>query len=389
MGIVNITPDSFYDGGAREDPESAVRHALRLLEQGAHILDLGAASSRPGAREVSPEEEQARLLPVLRGLRALPPGRAAAVSVDTCRASTARLALEAGADIINDISACAFDPELLDALVESKPGYVLMHCGGRPADMRESPRYADVVDEVLHFFEKELMCLCAAGLAEQSIVLDPGIGFGKSLEETTALLRGISRLRGLRAHPPGREATVSVDTCRASTARLALEAGADIINDISACAFAPELLDTLVEYKPGYVLMHCRGRPADMRHSPRYADVVDEALHFFEKALARLCAAGLAEQNIVLDPGIGFGKRLEDNTALLRGIARLRGLGRPILAGLSMKSLFGDLLGLPLERRGPATQVATALLAVKGVVLHRVHDVPGALEALRLAQTIG
>jgi dihydropteroate synthase len=258
MGIVNITPDSFYDGGAHEAPAPAVRHSLRLLEQGARIIDLGAASSRPGAGEVAPEEEQARLLPVLRGLRARPQGREAAVSVDTYRASTARLALEAGADIINDISACARDPELLDALVEYKPGYVLMHSG-----------------------------------------------------------------------------------------------------------------------------------PAGMREGSRYADAVDEALHFFETELARLCTAGLKEQSIVLDPGIGFGKRLEDTTALLRGISHLRSLGRPLLAGLSMKSLFGDLLGLAPKRRGQATQVATALLAAKGVSLHRVHQVPEALEALRLAQAMG
>jgi dihydropteroate synthase len=181
---------------------------------------------------------------------------------------------------------------------------------------------------------------------------------------------------------------LSIDTYRASTARLALEAGAHIINDISACAFDPELLDTLVDHAPGYVLMHCRGRPADMREHPRYANVVDEVIHFFEKNLTRLCTAGLAEEKIVLDPGIGFGKRLEDNTALLRSIPRLRGLGRPLLAGLSMKSLFGDLLGLAPERRGPATQVATALLAVQGVPLHRVHDVAGALDALRLAQAL-
>jgi dihydropteroate synthase len=260
MGIVNITPDSFYDGGACEEPKAALRRCLRLLKQGAHILDLGAASSRPGAQELAPETEQARLLPVL---------------------------------------------------------------------------------------------------------------------------------RSLRGHPAGREAALSIDTHRASTARLALEAGADIINDISACAFDPKLLDTLVEHAPGYVLMHCRGRPASMQKNPRYGNVVDEVVHFFEKNLTRLCAAGLAEESIVLDPGIGFGKRLEDNMALLRAVPRLRGLGRPLLAGLSMKSLFGDLLGLPPGRRGPVTQVAAALLAVKGVPLHRAHDVAGALDALRLAQALG
>jgi len=145
----------------------------------------------------------------------------------------------------------------------------------------------------------------------------------------------------------------------------------------------------LVEYKPGYVLMHCRGRPADMQAHPRYTNVMDEVLHFFERELTRLCAAGLPEKSIVLDPGIGFGKRLEDNTALLRGIPRLCSLGRPLLIGLSMKAFFGDLLGLAPERRGAATQIATALSAVKGAVLHRVHDVAGALDALRLAHAMG
>ena len=260
MGIVNLTPDSFYDGGAHAMPEAAVSHALGLLEQGAHILDLGAESTRPGARELAPEEEQARLLPVLRGLREAPQGREAALSIDTYKAATARLALEAGADIINDISACAFDPALRDVLVE---------------------------------------------------------------------------------------------------------------------------------YKPGYVLMHCRGRPADMQADPGYTDVMDEVVHFFERELAGLCAAGLPEKSIVLDPGIGFGKRLEDNLALLRGIPRLCSLGRPLLIGLSMKSLFGDLPGLAPERRGVATQIATALSAVKGALLHRVHDVAGALDALRLAYAMG
>jgi dihydropteroate synthase len=126
-----------------------------------------------------------------------------------------------------------------------------------------------------------------------------------------------------------------------------------------------------------------------MQANPRYEHVVDEVLHFFEKELARLCAAGLAEESIVLDPGIGFGTRLEDNTALLRGMPRLCALGRPLAVGLSMKSLFGDLLGLPPERRGPATQVAVALSSVKGASLHRVHDVAGALDAVRLAHAIG
>lgn len=257
MGIVNLTPDSFYDRGAHGEAGAGLRHALSLLEQGAHILDLGAESSRPGAEEIGPSEEQARLLPVL---------------------------------------------------------------------------------------------------------------------------------RALRDHPEGGKSVVSVDTCRASTARAALEAGADIINDISAARFDPDLLEVLVRHQPGYVLMHCKGRPGNMQHNPRYTDVVGEVLRFFAEETERLVSAGLAEEKIVLDPGIGFGKRLEDNLALLRGLPRLAEFGRPVLIGLSMKTFFGDLLGLALEERGPATQTAAALLQTRGAALHRVHDVAGTLRALRLAE---
>lgn len=263
-GIVNVTTDSFYDGGTHPTPESALEHARILREQGADVLDIGGASSRPGAVDVPAEEEIRRVVPVLSAL----------------------------------------------------------------------------------------------------------------LKEREA-----SPLSPSRAGMP----LFSVDTWRAEAARAALDAGADIINDISAFAWEPELLELVAAYRPGYVLMHCQGRPGTMQEAPVYDDVVDEVLAFFEDRMNRLVRAGLPEEHVMLDPGIGFGKRLEHNLALLRGMERLLALGRPVLLGVSQKSLFGDLLGLDKMERGEATDIVTALMAVRGVTHHRVHDVASTLLALRLA----
>ncbi len=258
MGIVNLTPDSFYDGGVHHMPPAGLEHALILLEQGADILDLGAESSRPGAAELPPDEEIQRLAPVLMGLRHQAPW-----------------------------------------------------------------------------------------------------------------------------------ATVSVDTYHAATAAAVLEQGAVIINDISACAFDPGLLDVLVQYKPGYVLMHSQGRPQTMQHNPRYEDVRREVREFFERNLARLVRAGLPEDRIVLDPGIGFGKTLAHNLELLAHPEDWLGFGRPVLMALSMKSVFGGLLSLPPARRGAATVAATALLRARGIFWHRVHHVADARQALAVATAFG
>lgn len=257
MGIVNLTPDSFHDGGQYAVPSAGLAHALHLLEQGADILDLGAESSRPGAVPVTAEEELARLMPVLGAVRARAP--AAVLSIDTWRAETARVALEAGASIINDISACTADPALLDVLVQYRPGYVLMHSDGRGVGSTQALPCADICREVMMFFEQRLECLTRAGLPEERIILDPGIGFGKSVEQNLTLL-----------------------------------------------AQAESLLS----------------------------------------------------------------------------------LGRPVLLGLSMKSFFGGLLGLPVQERGAVTQVASALLWSKGIFWHRVHDVRGVRDSLRLASAL-
>ena len=271
-GVVNVTPDSFFDGGEHFSREASLAHALKLASEGARILDIGGASSRPGAEEVPEREETGRVLPLVREL--------AALRKDAQEAAPGR-------------------PTLL---------------------------------------------------------------------------------------PP--DTLISVDTWRAGTARAALEAGADILNDISACAWDPALREAAAEFKPGYVLMHCLPgtRPGTMQDAPRYGDVVAEVLRFFERNMERLVRAGLPESHIMLDPGIGFGKTTEHNCAILAGMERLEALGRPILLGVSNKSLFGRLLGLGVAERGEATRICTSLLAARGICHHRVHDVTSARQALCLVE---
>jgi dihydropteroate synthase len=184
------------------------------------------------------------------------------------------------------------------------------------------------------------------------------------------------------------DVVLSVDTSKSGVAAAALQAGADIVNDISGCRFDPGLQDILVQFKPGYVLMHAQGRPETMQHNPVYENVVEEVLRFFEQRMDELISSGLREDSIVLDPGIGFGKHLEDNLQLLRGVERFLALGRPLLIGISNKSLWKDLLGLELDQRGTVSQVATALLTVRGVKVHRVHDVLNTVRTLRVVQAL-
>ena len=271
-GVVNVTPDSFFDGGSHFSTAEALSHALKLASEGARILDIGGASSRPGSQEVPTGEELFRVLPLVRELNRL----------------------------------------------------------------REEAQRDEASAETL-------------------------------LPSATLL---------------------SVDTWRADVARAALEAGADILNDISACAWDPALREVAAEFKPGYVLMHCLPgtTPGTMQNAPRYEDTVGEVLQFFEENMALLVKAGLPEKHIILDPGIGFGKTAAHNCALLAGMERLAALGRPLLLGVSNKSLFGHLLGLGVTERGEATRVTTSLLAARGVRHHRVHDVLSARQALALVE---
>jgi len=194
MGIVNVTPDSFSDGGMFEDVDAAVKHGLQLLEEGADVLDIGGESTRPGSDPVDEDEERARVLPVLEGLRREAPE--ALLSVDTRKATVARDALAAGADVVNDISA-GTDPEMFGVVASTKAGMVLMHMRGEPQTMQADPHYEDVVTEVRGFLAERFEVAVAAGIGRDRLCIDPGIGFGKDLAHNVALLRSIGSFREL------------------------------------------------------------------------------------------------------------------------------------------------------------------------------------------------
>lgn len=194
MGVVNVTADSFYDGGRYLEPERAIAHALELVEQGADILDIGAESTRPGAKPVSEEEELARLLPVVG-----PVARRVAVpiSVDTMKSAVAQAALDAGASIINDISALREDNRMASVVARSGAAVILMHMQGTPLTMQDAPQYQDVVHEVGEFLRERVRVAVEAGISKLNILLDPGIGFGKLLEHNLDLLNRLTELTEL------------------------------------------------------------------------------------------------------------------------------------------------------------------------------------------------
>jgi dihydropteroate synthase len=256
MGVLNVTPDSFFDGGRYLDQAKAVERGSALVEDGADIVDIGGESSRPGAEPVPAEVEIGRVVPVIAALRA---GTQALLSVDTSKFEVARAALDAGADIINDISSAGLDPRLLTLAAERGAGFVLMHMKGIPKTMQIDPRYDDVLAEVR--------------------------------------------------------------------------------------AFLAEKIDVAEAY-------------------------------------------GVAREGLILDPGIGFGKRFEDNLALLRGLEAVASLGRPVLVGVSRKSFIGKILNVPPEDRLEGTIAAAVLSLVRGAHILRVHDVRAVRRAARVADAI-
>lgn len=255
MGILNVTPDSFSDGGRFHQRDAALRQAERMMAEGAAIIDVGGESSRPGAEPVSEAEEQDRVVPVIEALAA--------------------------------------------------------RC--------------DVV--------------------------------------------------------------ISIDTVKPGVMRAACEAGANWINDISALR-AAGALDAAAETAAAVCLMHMQGVPQDMQRNPRYDDVVAEVLAFLDARVAACLAAGIPKNRLVLDPGIGFGKRLEDNLALLAALPRLVARGLPVMIGVSRKSLFGQLLGLPVAERLSAGLAATAIAVYEGASLLRTHDVRATVEAVAVAKAL-
>ncbi|MCB2185690.1 MAG: dihydropteroate synthase [Deltaproteobacteria bacterium] len=194
MGVVNVTPDSFSDGGLFLSTQAAVEQGVRLWEEGAHLLDVGGESTRPGSDSVPVEEEIRRVVPVIQALAAQ---TSAVISIDTMKAPVARAALEAGAAVINDVAALRFDPDMAALAAESGAGLILMHMLGSPKTMQANPVYEDVVAEVTAFLAARAGAARAAGVPPERIVVDPGIGFGKTLAHNLTLIRRLDRLAAL------------------------------------------------------------------------------------------------------------------------------------------------------------------------------------------------
>jgi dihydropteroate synthase len=195
MGILNVTPDSFSDGGQFFSLDAAVSHARELIVEGAEIIDVGGESTRPGADPVSPKEELRRIIPVIEKIRSEFPS--VLISVDTYKATTAEKAIRAGADIINDITALRGDPSMIDVVLESGVGVVLMHMQGTPKTMQVAPSYHDVVSEVREFLEDRCNWLVDRGVDRERIAIDPGFGFGKRLADNIKLMRNLEAFRAL------------------------------------------------------------------------------------------------------------------------------------------------------------------------------------------------
>lgn len=245
MGIVNVTPDSFFDGGRFDDPRLAVEHGRRLVEEGADLLDIGAESTRPGSVPIDQEEEQRRLLPVV---TALAQAVSVPISVDTSKAAVARAAIKAGAVMVNDVTALRGDPAMVDVVAQTGVALVLMHMQGIPQTMQQAPTYRDVVEEVADFLAERARFAMERGVAQSRIVLDPGIGFGKVLTHNLDLLAHLRMLTTL-GFPvlvgPSRKGFIGQLTKQSVEARawgtagvvaLAVEQGANIlrVHDVAA-----------------------------------------------------------------------------------------------------------------------------------------------------------
>ncbi len=202
MGILNVTPDSFSDGGRHAHAQEALAHARRMVARGAALIDIGGESTRPGADPVSEADEIGRTVPVVAALRGCWDGL---ISIDTSKAAVAEAALAAGADIVNDVSGLRADPAMAEVCAASGCGVVVMHMQGEPRTMQAAPSYADVVAELRDFFAERLAALTDAGISPEAQCFDPGIGFGKGLDHNLALLRALDRIS-----PPGRPLLLGV-----------------------------------------------------------------------------------------------------------------------------------------------------------------------------------
>lgn len=261
MGVVNVTPDSFSDGGFFLEPKKAVDQALRLVEEGAEIVDVGGESTRPNASPVPESEELRRVLPVLEQLS---PRLRVPISIDTRKPNVARAALQAGAALVNDIAANREDPEMWEVVAEAQAGYIAMHMQGTPATMQIKPAYADVVAAVDAFFADRLVRLAAAGVPLDQIILDVGIGFGKNLEHNLKLLAALNRFTRFRRPlllGVSRKSFIGLLFGTEVSARLpaalacacwAVETGVQLIrtHDVAATWQAVRMMENILNHRP-------------------------------------------------------------------------------------------------------------------------------------------
>jgi dihydropteroate synthase len=260
MGVVNVTPDSFSDGGRFLDAERAIAHGRGLVEAGADLLDVGGESTRPGADEVGADEELRRVEPVVAGLA----GGGVPISIDTSKAAVAAAALDAGAATVNDVTALRADPDLAALCAERGCGVVLMHMLGSPRTMQEDPRYADVVEDVKAFLAERIEHALAAGIEEERIWIDPGIGFGKTVDHNLELLHRVGELRAL-GRPivvgTSRKSFIGKITGRALDERLggtiassvlALAGGAEVlrVHDVAELRDAVDVAEAVLARRP-------------------------------------------------------------------------------------------------------------------------------------------
>lgn len=217
MGVVNVTPDSFYDGGAHDDPVAAIAHAKQLITEGAGIVDIGGESTRPGAAPVDAIAEIGRVLPVIRGIRET--DKSVRISIDTMKLAVAEAAVQAGADYVNDVSAFRTEPELAGFVADAGADCCLMHMQGEPRTMQHDPRYGNVVDDVRAYLEERMNFAIGEGVREDRIQLDPGIGFGKTLDHNLELLARLDEIVAL-----GRPVVIGISR-KSFIAKLATGAG--------------------------------------------------------------------------------------------------------------------------------------------------------------------
>ena len=190
MGILNVTPDSFSDGGLFYNTDEAVSHALQLIENGIDIIDIGGESTRPGAKKISEEEEIQRIIPVVKQIRELSPE--IIISIDTTKSMVAQKAIQSGANIINDISGFSFDNKMIDVIRESKVPVIIMHMQGDPSNMQNKPVYDDLIIDISSFFKSKIKLATDAGIKKEQIILDPGIGFGKTVGDNFQLINQLN-----------------------------------------------------------------------------------------------------------------------------------------------------------------------------------------------------